>query len=127
MALDDALYVCVLDSSTLLHQNSSLPCPVAETEKMARAALRGKLAMTLDAGVLPGMVKTLGLDPLVAWRAEIGMMVSAGMRACGALKKFAVMVTLYVPIRVESSELGRSMIIVCGSFHSVMNCDMSFM
>lgn len=41
-----------------------------------------------------GMVKTEGCESLFDWRAEIGMMVSAGVSACGALKKLAVRVVL---------------------------------
>lgn len=51
--------------------------------KMARAALRGKAVTTVEAVLLfsLGMVKTEGCELLLDWRAEMGIMVSAGVRA----------------------------------------------
>lgn len=45
-----------------------------------------------------GTVKTEGWELLFDWRAEMGMIVSAGVSACGALKKLAVSVVLKVPV-----------------------------
>lgn len=69
---------------------------MAETVKMARAALRGKVVRIVEAVLLFsfGMVKTEGCELLLDWRAEMGMMVSAGVRAWGAVKKLAVRVVL---------------------------------
>ena len=44
-----ALKVRVSDWGTLYHQNSSVAWPLAETEKTARRALRGKLEMVFVA------------------------------------------------------------------------------
>lgn len=64
--------------------------------KIARAALRGKSVMMLEAVLLLslGMVKTDGCELLLDWRAEMGIMVSAGVSAWGAVKKLAVSVVL---------------------------------
>lgn len=63
---------------------------------MARAALRGKVVTIVEAVLLfsLGIVKTEGCELLFDWRADMGIIVSAGVSACGALKKLAVRVVL---------------------------------
>lgn len=45
-----------------------------------------------------GMLKTLAAEEFTPLRAEIGIIKSAGVTACFALRKVAVRVVLYVPV-----------------------------
>lgn len=49
--------------------------------------------MTLEA-TWSGIENTLGCESLFAWREEMGIIVSAGVKPSGALKKLAVKVVL---------------------------------
>lgn len=73
------------DERTFCHQNSSLPCPVAAMERIARLALRGMwlLSRVVLAFVFSGeeMVNAEGRDALRPRLRERGRMVDAGVRA----------------------------------------------
>lgn len=88
--------VAEFDCNTLLHQNSSLACPHDEREKTARLAFRGK-AIVFDA-LAAGTLKTLGAEAFSPCRADMGIIRSAALLFCGAVKKVAVSIVSYVPV-----------------------------
>lgn len=97
--------VRVSDCRKLDHQNSSAPWPVDESEKMARAALRGKEIVFVALAV--GMLNAEGEEALLPIREDMGIIISAGpglgFAECveGIVRYVAVNVVLYTPVKFE--------------------------